>query len=95
MAPNKYQPEEKRIPGATAIVERVNRTIRKLITRYRTAYHTKNWADNLHRLIENYNTTPHGAFRHLPKGQRTPNYVYEHQNYTPKHSSKRKRKKKL
>ena len=82
--PTRNQPEEKRIPGATAIVERVNRTIRKLITRYTVAYSTKRWADVLHKLIDNYNTTPHGAFKHLPKGQRTPNYVYEHQNYIAK-----------
>ena len=82
--PTRDQPEEKRIPGATAIVERVNRTIRKLITKYKVAYHTKRWADVLHKLIDNYNSTPHGAFKHLPKGQRTPNYVYEHQNYIAK-----------
>ena len=82
--PTRDQPEEKRIPGATAIVERVNRTIRKLITRYKVAYSTSKWSDVLHKLINNYNTTPHSAFKHLPKGQRTPNYVYKHQNYIAK-----------
>jgi hypothetical protein len=82
--PTRDQPEEKRIPGATAIVERCNRTIRKLITRYKVAHSTSRWSDVLHKLIKNYNDTPHSAFKKLPKGQRSPNYVYEHQNYIAK-----------
>jgi hypothetical protein len=78
--PTRDQPEAKRIPGATAIVERLNRTLRKLIVRWKVAFKDKAWAGALHRLVENYNSTPHSAFKHLPKGVRTPNLVYQNQN---------------
>ena len=74
------EPEMKRIPGATAIIERVNRTLRKLVTRWKVAFKNKAWIDSLPRLVENYNSTPHGAFKNLPKDQRTPNKVYKNQN---------------
>ena len=74
------EPEMKRIPGVTAIIERVNRTIRKLITRWKVAFKNKAWIDSLPRLVSNYNTTPHGAFRNLAKDQRSPNLVYKNQN---------------
>jgi hypothetical protein len=76
----KVEPEMKRIPGVTAIIERVNRTLRKLITRWKVAFKNKSWIDSLPRLVANYNNTPHGAFKNLPKDQRSPNLVYRNQN---------------
>ncbi len=72
--PEKKQPND--FKGATAIVERANRTIRHLITKWKVAFKNKAWINSLDNLIRNYNSTPHGAF----KNKQTPDQVYNKQN---------------
>jgi transposase InsO family protein len=43
------------------VIERFNQTLRHLIERYRTAYDTHRYIDNLQDLVTNYNNTPHSS----------------------------------
>lgn len=43
------------------MIERFNRTIKSLISKYQTTYKTTKWIDALDDLVENYNTTVHSA----------------------------------
>ncbi len=72
--PEKRQPNK--FKGSTSIIERANRTIRGLITKWKVTYDDKAWIDKLQPLIANYNNTVHGAF----KNKKTPNDVWESNN---------------
>ena len=63
--------------GATAMVERVNRTIRGLITKYQIAFKNKIWIDDIDTLIANYNTNPHRSLN-----GKTPKEIYQKQTST-------------
>jgi hypothetical protein len=69
--PERKQPNK--FKGATSIIERANRTIRGLITKWKVTYDDKAWIDKLPALLANYNNTVHGAF----KNKKTPNDVWE------------------
>ncbi len=69
--PERKQPNK--FKGATSIIERANRTIRTLITKWKVTYDDKAWIDKLQPLIDNYNNTVHGAF----KNEKTPDQVWE------------------
>jgi hypothetical protein len=49
------------------IIERFNRTIKNLISRYMTAYNTKNYVDVLQDLFHNYNNTYHNSLKTTPQ----------------------------
>ena len=51
---------------AKAVVERFNRTLRGLINRYQTAYHTREWLKALSDLTLNYNSTIHSRLKTTP-----------------------------
>ena len=72
-----YNPEKQPndFKGATSIVERVNRTIRTLITRYRVANKDKRWISDLPRIVRGYNESPHRSLK-----WKTPKEVYRDQN---------------
>lgn len=55
--------ENKRI---TSVVERFNRTLRELITKYQKANKTKDWVKALPSLLKNYNTKIHSATKKKP-----------------------------
>ena len=48
------------------IVERFNKTIRGVLTRYMTAYKTKRYNDVLDKLVESYNNTVHSSIGSTP-----------------------------
>ena len=72
-----YNPEKQPndFKGATAVVERANRTIRTLITRFRVANKDKRWVSALPRIIKGYNESPHRSLK-----WKTPKEVYKNQN---------------
>ena len=72
-----YNPEKQPndFKGATSIVERANRTIRTLITRFRVANKDKRWISNLPRIVKGYNESPHRSLK-----WKTPKEVYRDQN---------------
>jgi len=49
-----------------SIVERFNRTIRSLITKYMVANNTTKWVDKLGEFVENYNSSYHSAIKTEP-----------------------------
>lgn len=51
----------------TAIIERFNRTLRDMITKYMEANKTKKWIDVLSELLENYNNRVHSSIKMAPK----------------------------
>lgn len=50
-----------------SVVERFNKTIRSLITKYMVAHNTTRWIDNLQKFIDNYNNTYHSSIKMKPK----------------------------
>jgi hypothetical protein len=48
------------------MIERFNRTIKALISKYQTAYKTKKWIDVLDDLLDNYNRTVHSSTGYAP-----------------------------
>jgi len=72
-----YHPEKQPndFKGSTAIVERANRTIRTLITRYRVANKTEKWFKHLDQITKSYNESAHRSLKY-----RTPAEVYKDQN---------------
>ena len=48
------------------MIERFNRTIKALISKYQTAYQTKKWIDVLPDLVENYNSSVHASTGYAP-----------------------------
>ena len=50
-----------------SVVERFNKTIRTLITKYMVANNTTRWVDNLQNFIDNYNNTYHSSIHMKPK----------------------------
>lgn len=57
------EPEDKNKVG---IVERFNRTIRDMITKYLKLHKTKTWVDVLPQLMENYNSNIHSTIKIAP-----------------------------
>ena len=55
--------------SSQGVIERVNRTLKQLLSRYMTVYKTKVWIDVLPKLVTNYNNSKHRAI------QATPNQV--------------------
>ena len=51
---------------AQGVIERANRTIKQLISRYLTTYKTKVWVDVLHKLVANYNNSRQTAMSATP-----------------------------
>ena len=47
--------------NSLGIIDRFSRTIKTQIAKYMTANHTKKWVDELPRLIDLYNKTPHSS----------------------------------
>jgi len=47
--------------NSLGIIDRFSRTIKTMIAKYMTANNTKKWVDELPRLIELYNKTPHSS----------------------------------
>ena len=47
-------------------VERVNRTVRKAITKAMGEYDTRKWLHQLHLIVGSYNRTPHSAHQLTP-----------------------------
>ena len=55
------------------MIERYNRTVKGLISKYLTAYKTKKWIDVLPKLISNYNNTFHTSIKATPnEAERSP-----------------------
>ena len=50
-----------------SVVERFNKTIRTLITKFMVANNTTRWIDNLDKFIKNYNNTYHSSIKMKPK----------------------------
>ena len=53
-----------------AIVERLNRTLKGMISKWRTAHQddgNRNWVAELPNFIRNYNTTRHGTMKETPE----------------------------
>lgn len=51
---------------AMGVVERFNRTLRNLITKYLVANNTTKWIDKLHDFVSNYNSTFHSSVKDIP-----------------------------
>lgn len=60
-----------------AVVERFNRTIRQIIGKYMTAFHTQKYIDKLPKLMENYNHTYHSNIQTTPFKAINNNAKYE------------------
>ncbi len=43
------------------LIERMNRSLKNLLSKYQTMYNTKKWIDALDDLLENYNNTIHSS----------------------------------
>ncbi len=48
------------------LIERLNRSIKNLISKYQTTYSTKKWIDVVDDLLENYNNTIHSSTGYAP-----------------------------
>ena len=51
---------------AMGVVERFNRTLRNLITKYLVANNTTKWIDKLNDFVSNYNSTFHSSVKDIP-----------------------------
>jgi hypothetical protein len=57
--------------NALGIIYRFSRTIKNMIARFMTANDTKRWVDDLPRLINIYNKTPHSAIENIKPNEAT------------------------
>lgn len=62
---------------AEAVVERFNRSLRNMIEKYKTAFHTRTYIDVLPDLINNYNTSYHQNIQTTPEEAIKNNSKYE------------------
>ena len=63
----------------TSQVERFNRTIRSLIEKYKSAYHTKSYIAVLPELLSNYNSSYHGGIKETPEEAILDNSAYDNE----------------
>lgn len=54
-------------PRSNGVVERFNRTLKGMISKFMIAYNTKHYADALQKIVNNYNSQIHSTTSHTPE----------------------------
>lgn len=68
-----------------AIIERFNRTLKNMLFRWQTHWHTDRYIDKLQEFVENYNNTPHSTIKNAPNEVDESNAELAWLNMTNKH----------